>query len=261
VPLPTTDERIDEEQARVARPFPAGMRARLLRSNGGDALVEGEHWTLYPVRDPAPKRSAQRSAGHIARETAALYDALGAFLPPGLVAIGENGAGDHLLLDPESRPIVWRHETATLSPADVDWAGVLPPLRRRSPRAEAVDRVAAGLAALTGGASHAVVIEAPGTGIYIQFATVGDAIVGESVGERNLSRLHAYHMGATMRSRLPELGWAAPTDPASDSGNWTRTWAAAAWDPRTVARLVVRTFAEVYGLEPWALAVSPTATS
>lgn len=256
MPLPTTDERIDEEQARVGRPFPVAMRERLLRSNGGDILVGEERWTLFPVWDPGTKASSRRSASHVARETASLYEALGALLPPGLVAIGENGSGDYLLLDPQARPVVWRHEDGTIEPADVDWAGGRPGTRRRSIRAEAVERVAAGLADLAAGSTSAVVIEAPGTGIYIQFARSADTIVGECVGERNLRKLDAHLMGTTMRARLPELGWAAPSDPAADSGNWTRACYAATWDPAAAARLVVRTFAEVYGLEPWALEVS-----
>jgi hypothetical protein len=59
-----------------------------------------------------------------------------------------------------------------------------------------------------------------------------------------------------MRAKLPALGWAQPVDPAIDHGNWTRIWPSSGWDPASVARLVVRSFDEVYGLYPWALAVS-----
>jgi hypothetical protein len=59
-----------------------------------------------------------------------------------------------------------------------------------------------------------------------------------------------------MRSTLPGLGWRQPIDAVLDHGNWTRTWNFSDWDPVSVARLVVRTFTEVYGLEPWALAAS-----
>ena len=101
-----------------------------------------------------------------------------------------------------------------------------------------------------------VVIEAPETGIYVQFESSPEGVVGEAVGASNLSKLSAYHMGSAMQSKLPGLGWRPPMDPARDHGNWTHVWSSSEWDPASAARLVVRTFTEVYGLEPWALAVS-----
>jgi hypothetical protein len=99
------------------------------------------------------------------------------------------------------------------------------------------------------------VIEAPGTGIYVQVTAVPNGFAAEAVGESNLRKLIAYHMGPTMRAKLPDLGWTEPTDPATDHGNWTRLWPSAEWDPVPVARLIVRVFDEVYGLYPWAIAV------
>ncbi len=255
MPLPVPVERIDEEQDRVGRPFPAGLRARLLGSDGGDLFIGDERWTHFPAWDPGSRRSAGRSAGHIARETAAFYVGLAGVLAPGLVAIGENDSGDYLVLDPSSCPLAWRHETNALEAVDVEWDRDGPRARQRSQRAEAVERVMTGLTALRDGPTASLVIEAPRTGIHLQLARVPDGLVGESVGERNLSKLHAQHMAATMRATLRGLGWAEPSDQSIDSGNWTRTWSAGDWDTKAVARLVVRTFSEVYGLEPWALSV------
>jgi hypothetical protein len=256
LPLRAPIERIDEEEGRVGRPFPAGLRECLRRSNGGVLFVGEEQWTLFPVWDPSSKRTAGRSAGHIARETTALYDGLEGVLEPGLVAIGENGNGDYLMLDATSSPVVWRHEGNELEVVDVEWDRDRPRPRQRSHRAEAVDRVTVALTALGDRPTSSVVIEAPKTGIYVQFVRSAGGYRGESVGERNLTKLKAYHMGAVMRETLPRLGWAEPADPTIDSGNWTRAWPADAWDPSEVARLVVRTFVEAYGLEPWAIAVS-----
>ena len=80
--------------------------------------------------------------------------------------------------------------------------------------------------------------------------------MGEAVGEANLPKLSAYHIGPRMQSRLPGLGWTPPVDLTLDHGNWTRRWLPSEWDPASIAQLVVRTFTEVYGIEPWGLAVS-----
>lgn len=140
--------------------------------------------------------------------------------------------------------------------SDPDETGDRSAAKRRSHRAEAIKRVSAALASLGIRSTATAVIEAPETGIYVQFMLVPDGFVAEAVGESNLPKLSAHHMGPAMRAKLPELGWIPPTDPSIDHGNWTRTWPSSAWDPDSVARLVVRTFDEVFGLQPWALAVS-----
>jgi hypothetical protein len=173
-----------------------------------------------------------------------------------LVVVAENGAGDSLMIDTSSMPLIWRHETNDLESVAVEWNRERPVSRRRSHRAEAIDRVAKGLASIGTGSEETVVVEAPETGVYVQFASVPLGIVGEAVGESNLSKLSAYRMGPAMQTTLPRLGWRPPVDPTLDHGNWTQTWPTLAWDPKSVARLVVRTFSEVYGLEPWALVVS-----
>ncbi len=256
MPFPAPIAQIDQEQERVGRPFPPGLRERLLASNGGSLFVGEEEWTLFPVWDPTTKRSAGRSSGHIARETSALYEGLAGILVPGLVAVAENRSGDYLMIDRSSRPLIWRHETNALEQVDVDWRRDRPLAKRSSPRAEAIARVASALVSMSTRPKAAVVIEAPETGIYVQFESSPEGVVGEAVGASNLSRLSAYHMGSAMQLKLPGLGWWPPMDPARDHGNWTRVWSSSEWDPASAARLVVRTFTEVYGLEPWALAVS-----
>jgi hypothetical protein len=70
LPLPVAADRIDEEQDRVGRPFPAGLRERLLRSNGGEVFIGDEEWTLFPVWDPGSKPSAGRLRPMIRRDEA-----------------------------------------------------------------------------------------------------------------------------------------------------------------------------------------------
>ena len=258
---PAPPERVDDEQTRVGRVFPPGLRERLLTSNGGDLYIDDEQWTLYPVWDPTTKRTAGRSAGHIERATASLYGGLAEILPPGLVAVADNGDGDYLLLDPASRPVIWRHESGEFEPAEIDWQRDRPSPRRRSHRQEAIERVAETLTRLGRAEIDVAVVHAPRTEMYIQFRRVDDGVAGEAVGEQNLSKLTAYHVGPYLRERLPDLGWTAPQDADADAGNWTRAWSEATWDAPVVATLVVRTFEKAYGIEPWALQAYSNETS
>jgi hypothetical protein len=125
-----------------------------------------------------------------------------------------------------------------------------PTATRRTRRRDPAGRIAAELARLPRARGvAAVVVEAPQSEIYVQFVRVGETIIGEAVGETNLSQLSAYRMGARMRARLPQLGWSPPADQASNAGNWTRTWPRSGWDPADVERLVIETFDEAYGIE------------
>ena len=124
-----------------------------------------------------------------------------------------------------------------------------PAIPEPNSRDVATERISVELARLLRG-GIALVIEAPQTEIYVQFAHVGDQITGEAVGESNLSELSAHRIGPMMRSHLAVLGWVPPADPASNAGNWTRTWRESDWDPIEVAGFVVRTFEAAYGVEP-----------
>jgi hypothetical protein len=66
---------------------------------------------------------------------------------------------------------------------------VRPGARRRSHRADAIERVAAALASLGPWSTETVVIEAPETGIYVQFTAVPIGFAAEAVGESNIRKL------------------------------------------------------------------------
>jgi hypothetical protein len=130
---------------------------------------------------------------------------------------------------------------------------------RVSRRSEAITRIAAALEKVAREDGHgvAVVVEAPKTPFYVQFAPTQIGFDGEAVGLANLPRLQVHNAGDEIVEALKELGWASPDD--GSHGNWMRRWDPEAWDPQVVACLVVDTFARAYGLRPTAL-VASTAT-
>lgn len=255
--FPASLERIEEAEAQLGITFPAGLRARPARQNGGDLWIEDESWTLFPVWDPATKRTAARSASHVVRETADFHEGYAGAVPSNAVVVGDNEGGDYLLLvGVPPRPAIWRHEADDLVPVDVDWALESRPRLRRSPRSEAVARIAAALERVgeADGKGVAVVVEAAETPYYVQFSPTMTGYLGEAVGLANLPKLHVYQFGPVLEERLDALGWAAPRD--GDHGNWTREWAQTSWNPDVVARLVADTFAQAYGLDPDVLTAS-----
>ncbi|HEY4227030.1 MAG TPA: hypothetical protein VGM49_01740 [Candidatus Limnocylindrales bacterium] len=127
---------------------------------------------------------------------------------------------------------------------------------RRNHKREAIGRVRAGLGALRDGSASIVHVEAPHTGFYVQFARGGSEVVGEAVGEANLPKLTVHHIGQSMRKVLPDLGWREPQADGSTSGNWSHTWLTDTFDEQDVAPMVVSTFANAFGIYPWALVVT-----
>ena len=129
------------------------------------------------------------------------------------------------------------------------------PRPRRNHKREAIERVEAALRRLADGTASIVEVAAPETGIYVQFSGVAGSVVGEAVGEANLPKLFVHHMGEHLREALPRLGWSPPEAGAPTSGNWSRVWSPDSLREADVARIVVATFSDAYGIHPWALVV------
>ena len=103
-----------------------------------------------------------------------------------------------------------------------------------------------------------VVVEAPATPIYAQFAREGDEVVGEAVSAANLPKLMVYHYREAPWARLRTLGWSEPLpDDFAHAGNWTRRWLVADWDPLAVAEFAMQTLEDAYGLMAWAITATP----
>jgi hypothetical protein len=93
-----------------------------MRDNGGEIEATGETWWLFPVWDSTNRRTIASTASHIVRENESIRREWPDHLPPGYLAIAENGGGDYLVLGPEDDRIgFWDHETGVVVPVDVDW--------------------------------------------------------------------------------------------------------------------------------------------
>lgn len=119
--FPVDEDQIAAAEAQLGRSLPAGHRARLARNNGGEVVVGGREWTLFPVLDETDRKRSARTANHILWETEQAR-AWPAF-PAQAVAIASNGLGDLLVLLPGADgPQLWRHENGSTEPVEVSWA-------------------------------------------------------------------------------------------------------------------------------------------
>lgn len=89
----------------------------MLRSNGGEVLVNDEAWQQYPIADTSERKRLARSANHIQKETLVCQG--WPSFPRHAVAIAGNGSGDQLVFvrqgsEFEAAVYLWSHETGSL---------------------------------------------------------------------------------------------------------------------------------------------------
>jgi hypothetical protein len=119
--FPVSEDDIQTAETALGRRLPQELRNRLRISNGGDVSTTEDDWVLNPVRDVSDRARSARTANDIVRET---QEARGwPSFPNGGIAVASNGAGDLLILQPDSEDMfLWNHETGTTSPLSVDWS-------------------------------------------------------------------------------------------------------------------------------------------
>jgi hypothetical protein len=118
VPFPLSESDLEDAERALDTRFPEPFRVRLLRENGGELETEDDSFELFRVLDTSgPVRQARSSARDIVHEneSARLWPAF----PCAALAIGDNGAGDYLVLLREGDRLldstfVWQHETGEL---------------------------------------------------------------------------------------------------------------------------------------------------
>ncbi len=122
MPFAGSEDLVSAAEAVLGRRLPEMHRQRLIRSNGGEIEAADEYWTLYPVWDGTDRKTVARTANHLIRENEALRREWPDVMPPGFVAIADNGGGDMLVLGPERDDVLfWDHETGRLAPVAVRW--------------------------------------------------------------------------------------------------------------------------------------------
>ena len=120
MPFPLDPKYIVETEKELGVIFPPLYKAKMIKENGGEAGTEDEGWTLCPFFDKSNSKRLSRTSNHIVLETrdAREWDNF----PQNAVAIGENGSGDYLILQPVSEtekelsetPYSWWHETGEI---------------------------------------------------------------------------------------------------------------------------------------------------
>lgn len=124
--LPTTSEKILEEETRLDCEIPEIIKSIILKNNGGAECYAGderdEFWILFSVKDTRTRKHASRSANYIERETESAKT--WANFPDEAVALGENGSGDYLITFKKSACIyIWRHESGEISETSIKITG------------------------------------------------------------------------------------------------------------------------------------------
>lgn len=93
--------------------FPVAWRRSLERSNGGEFVLNGEDWSIHPVRDDSDRKRASRTANDVGRETGEARKWHG--FPAAGIALAHNGHGDLLVGMPGSASVHrWDHEEALI---------------------------------------------------------------------------------------------------------------------------------------------------
>jgi hypothetical protein len=117
--FPTSEEQIRAAENALAVAFPAALRRRLLRENGGELEAADDVWQLFPVQDTTDRKRLSRTANHIVRETAEARKWPG--FPPAAIAIASDGSGNYLILEPSGVILLWDHESGSVAPVEVTW--------------------------------------------------------------------------------------------------------------------------------------------
>lgn len=119
MPFPVSERDVEAAEAALGARFPTALRVRLMRDNGGEVETGNDDFELFKVLDTSdPVRQARTAARDIVRENQAARDWRG--FPPTAVAIGDNGAGDMLVLLREGSTFgdgafVWDHATCDIN--------------------------------------------------------------------------------------------------------------------------------------------------
>lgn len=120
MPFPIDLKYIEQAEQELGVTLPEIFKAKMMKENGGEVGTDKEGWTLFPFLDKSDNKRISRTNNDIVLETrnARQWNKF----PKDAVAIGENGSGDYLLLQPIDKsknqiseiPYSWWHETGEI---------------------------------------------------------------------------------------------------------------------------------------------------
>lgn len=117
MPFPLEEKYLLAAEEKLGARLPESYRRALMAQNGGELALGDDDWQLYPVLDASDRKRIARTANDIVRETG-VARGWNRF-PEHALAIGDNGAGDRLVLLREGDRYTdavysWSHETGEL---------------------------------------------------------------------------------------------------------------------------------------------------
>ncbi|WP_170855767.1 SMI1/KNR4 family protein [Variovorax sp. CF079] len=107
--------------------LPTSYRLAMMKSNGGSVATEYDDWKLYPIVGEIDRMRLARTLKGVVPKTQRARSLRG--FPPGGVALGNNGKGDHLVFLADgpglsSAVFVWRHKKGELVRIADDFSGL-----------------------------------------------------------------------------------------------------------------------------------------
>ena len=115
MPFPLDEKYIIELESDLNVRFPTEFKRRMMKSNGGELIVDEYAFELYPFYDKSDKKRISRTCNHIGLETKNAREWDG--FPENGIAIGADGFGNQIILTHKGNGILtdeiyfWDHET------------------------------------------------------------------------------------------------------------------------------------------------------
>jgi len=117
MPFPLSEAELMKTEEELGARLPESYRDAMMKINGGSVEAYDEVWDLFPIRDQSSKKLISHTCNHVLRETESAREWPN--FHEGALAIGENGAGDYLIMFQEGRTFepeiyAWFHEDGAL---------------------------------------------------------------------------------------------------------------------------------------------------
>lgn len=115
MPFPLDEKYIIELESDLNVRFPTEFKRRMMKSNGGELIVDEYAFELYPFYDKSDKKRISRTCNHIGLETKNAREWDG--FPENGIAIASDGFGNQIVLIHNGDGILkneiyfWDHET------------------------------------------------------------------------------------------------------------------------------------------------------
>lgn len=115
MPFPINEKYITETESELEVKFPIEFKTQMMKSNGGELVMDKFEFELYPFFDKSDRKRISRTCNHIGLETKNARE--WNKFPENGIAIGADGFGNQLILTHKGdgnltdELYFWNHET------------------------------------------------------------------------------------------------------------------------------------------------------